>query len=121
MKQNLRLLVAALFASGALLAASIAPALAESEVLESTIDGFPIGTKIDDGTRIVMPDDSKLRVLLLSSGTTKTLQGPYEGTIPDYKDERSWWERITGRGKESDAPIGATRGLVPPPKTDQPQ
>jgi hypothetical protein len=48
---------------------------------------------------------------VLSSRTTKTLKGPYEGTIGDYKEDRSWWERITGRSNDSDAPIGATRGF----------
>lgn len=103
------------FAFAALLAASAIPALADSEVLESDVTDYPVGTKIDDETRIVMPDESKIRVLIVTTGSTKTLQGPYEGTIPNYREERSWWERITGRGKDSDAPIGATRGLLPPP------
>jgi hypothetical protein len=89
------------------------PAYAETEVLESDVAELPIGTKIADETRVKIPDGSKLRVLVVTSGTTKTLKGPYEGTIEDYKEDRSWWERITGRSKDSDAPIGATRGFKP--------
>jgi hypothetical protein len=120
MKQIANLWTARIFACAALLAVSAVLAAAENEVLESNVADYPVGTKIEDEARIVMPEDSNMRVLIVTTGSTKTLQGPYEGTIPNYKDERSWWERITGRGKDSDAPIGATRGLLPP-KTDQPQ
>jgi hypothetical protein len=88
-------------------------AYAETEVLESDVPELPIGTKIADETYVKIPDGNNLRVLVLSSGTTKTLKGPYEGMIGDYKEDRSWWERITGRSKDSDAPIGATRGFKP--------
>lgn len=121
MKQIANIWTAQIFACAALLAVSAIPAAAESEVLESDVTEYPVGTKIEDETRITMPDDSKMRVLIVTTGSTKTLQGPYEGTIPSYKEERSWWERITGRSKDSDAPIGATRGLLPPPKNDQQQ
>ena len=70
--------------------------------------------KLADEARIKVPDGASIRVLILSSGSTKTLKGPYEGTVAAYKDDRSWWERITGRDKDSDAPIGATRGMRPP-------
>ncbi|MBX2805717.1 MAG: hypothetical protein KTR19_07085 [Hyphomicrobiales bacterium] len=104
---------AIILAIAACLVASASPALAESEVLESDIPGYPVGTTIGDETRVIMPDESKMRILIVTTGSTKTLQGPYEGTIPNYKEERSWWERITGRSKETDAPIGATRGILP--------
>lgn len=120
MKEIANLWTARIFACAALLAVSAIPAAAESEILESDVEEYPVGAKIDDETRIVMPDDSKMRVLIVDTGATKTLQGPYEGTIPNYKDERTWWERITGRGKDKDAPIGANRGLLPS-KEDQQQ
>lgn len=118
MKQISSLLTAQIFACAALLVVWAIPAMAENEVLESDIADYPVGTKIEDETRIVLPDDSKMRILIVTTGSTKTLQGPYEGTIPNYKEERSWWERITGRSKRTDAPIGATRGLVRPPEND---
>ena len=119
MKQITNLLIVHIFAFAVILAASAIPAMAESEVLESDVTEYPVGTRIEDETRVVLPDDSKMRVLIVTTGSTKTLQGPYEGTIPNYKEERSWWERITGRGKDSDAPIGATRGLLPPQNNQQ--
>lgn len=88
-------------------------ARAETEILESDVQELPVGTKIADDARIVIPEKKKLRVLLTASGNTKTMKGPYEGTVGDYKEDLSWWERITGRTKEPDAPIGATRGIKP--------
>lgn len=89
----------------------VTPVQAESQVLESDIADLPPGTAIADDKSVTIPEGNTLRVLLLSKGETKTLKGPYEGTINDYKEELSWWERITGRSKDTDAPIGATRGL----------
>jgi hypothetical protein len=95
------------------LAVLLAPAIAmaETEVLESSAPGLAVGDKLADNARVKVPDGASIRVLIQSSGTTKTLKGPYEGTIGAYKDDRSWWERITGRKKDDDAPIGATRGM----------
>lgn len=90
-----------------------AAALAEIEVLESSAPEIAAGAKLADEARVKVPDGASIRVLILSSGSTKTLKGPYEGTVGAYKDDRSWWERITGRDKDSDAPIGATRGMRP--------
>lgn len=91
-----------------------AAAFAEIEVLESSAPQIVAGAKLADDARVKVPDGASIRVLILSSGTTKTLKGPYEGTIAAYKDDRTWWERITGRNKVDDAPIGATRGMRPP-------
>ncbi len=84
---------------------------AETQVLESSVPDIAVGSTLKDHERIKIPDGGTVRVLITSSGTTKTLKGPYEGTIETYKEDRSWWERLMGRGKDSDAPIGATRGL----------
>jgi hypothetical protein len=87
------------------------PAQAESQVLESDMAELPPGTAIADDQSVKVPEGSTLRILVLSNSETKTIKGPYEGTIGDYKEELTWWERITGRSKDTDAPIGATRGL----------
>ena len=101
---------------GIALAVFLAPAvaLAEIEVLESSAPEITTGTKLADDARVKVPEGASIRVLILSSGSTKTLKGPYEGIVAAYKDDRSWWERITGRDKDADAPIGATRGMRPP-------
>jgi len=104
---------------GLAFAGSLSPsdAHAESQVLESDIAALPAGTTIADDSSVSLPDGTTLRVLLLSSGTTKTLKGPYDGTISGYKDRRSWWDRLMGNDNTDDAPIGATRGFKP--DTDQ--
>ena len=101
---------------GIALAVFLAPAAAQAEieVLESSSPGIAAGTKLSDEAPVNVPQGASIRVLILSSGSTKTVKGPYQGTVGDYKDNRNWWERITGREKDSDAPIGATRGMRPP-------
>ena len=87
---------------------------AQSQVLESDVPEFPVGTEIADEAAVNIPDGKTLRVLVESAGETKTLKGPYEGKIADYTEkELTWWERITGQSKDPNAPIGATRGLKP--------
>ena len=113
MKRNTNIWAAALLTLSLAVIVPAVPASADTEILESDVQEFPVGTKLTDDQRITIPDDKKLRVLLTSTGNTKTLKGPYEGTVGDYKEDAGWWEKITGRSKESDAPIGATRGLKP--------
>ncbi len=89
----------------------VLPSYAETQVLESDVPDLPTGATIADDAKITIPDGATLRVLDLSKGETKALKGPYTGTVENYKEELSWWERYR-RGRESpDAPIGATRGL----------
>lgn len=111
MKQVMMLCAAAALGLAAAVLPS-RPSNAASEVLESSVPSLAVGATIEDNARVVVPDGASLRVLIVSTGSTKTLTGPYEGTVEAYKDDRGWWERITGREKDSDAPIGATRGLV---------
>lgn len=86
------------------------PVLAEVEVLESSAPQISVGAKLDDAERVTLQPGETLRVLVLSDGSTKTLKGPYEGPIADYRERKRWWDRIIG-GTGDDAPIGATRGL----------
>ncbi len=102
---------AALFGLVLAVLPSISAARADVLVMELDVANLPKNARLSDETRVNIPDGATLRVLIEPSGDTKTLKGPYEGTIAGYKDDRSWWERITGRSKDSDAPIGATRGI----------
>jgi hypothetical protein len=90
------------------------PARAEMLVLESDVSDLPVGAKFADGKTILIPGDKTLRVLVVTSGSTKTLKGPYEGTVGAYTEKRSWWERLVGKGKDGDAPVGAVRGMRAP-------
>lgn len=89
-------------------------AWAESEVLQSSVPQLAVGTKLGDNARVDIPDGGSLRVLIVTSGTTKTLKGPYQGTVESYEEKRSWMDRLLGRDQDQDPPIGATRGLRPP-------
>ncbi|MGB0086705.1 MAG: hypothetical protein WBP94_15210 [Rhodomicrobiaceae bacterium] len=93
------------------IAVPFSSASAETQVLESSVPEIAVGSTLKDHARVNIPDGGTVRVLIVSTGATKTLKGPYEGTIETYKDDRSWWERLMGRHKDTDAPIGATRGL----------
>jgi hypothetical protein len=88
-----------------------AAAWATSEVLQSSVPQIAVGAKLEDNAEISIPEGGTVRVL--SSGTTKTLKGPYQGTIESYQEKRSWMDRLLGRGQDQDPPIGATRGLRP--------
>jgi hypothetical protein len=92
------------------------PARADTEILDSTVPALKIGAVLKDDTRITIPDGATVRVMVTSeSGViTKTLKGPYEGRVADYKEERSWWERLTGKTKDPEPSMGTTRGLKAP-------
>jgi hypothetical protein len=103
---------AAAMVLGLTCALGLAPARAEVEVLESSVPEITVGTKLDDKAAVKVPEGATLRVLVLSSGTTKTIKGPYQGTIEGYQGKKSsWWERLTGGDHDKDVPVGATRGL----------
>lgn len=90
------------------------PVRADTLVLESDVADLPVGAKFADGRTIIIPDDKTLRVLVETSGSTKTIKGPYQGTVGAYTEKRSWWERLVGKGKDGDAPVGAVRGMRAP-------
>jgi hypothetical protein len=93
-----------------------AAAHAESEVLQSSVPQIAVGSKLGDNAQVKIPEGGSVRVLIVKSGTTKTLKGPYEGTVEAYEEKRSWMDRLLGRGQDQDPPIGATRGLRAPDK-----
>jgi hypothetical protein len=90
------------------------PALAEMEVTESSVTGISIGDKLPDDASLDMPKGTTLRLLLVETGVTKTLKGPYKGKVADYKEKLNWWDRLTGKQKDPEPPMGAVRGFVTP-------
>jgi hypothetical protein len=92
------------------------PALAEMEVMESSVPGISLGDKLPDEASIDLPKGTTLRLLLTDTGATITLKGPYKGTVADYKEHKNWWDRLFGKQKDSEPPKGAVRGYVAPPK-----
>lgn len=94
-------------------------ARADTEILESTAPELKVGATFKDDARLKIPDGATVRVYVTSENgdsVTKTLKGPFEGRVGDYKEERSWWDSLTGRDPDADLPMGSTRGLKATPK-----
>jgi hypothetical protein len=90
------------------------PALAEMEVMESSVPGMSVGDKLPDDASLDLPKGAMLRLLLTNEGATKTLKGPYKGKVADYKEKLNWWDRLTGKKKDPEPPMGAVRGYIAP-------
>lgn len=98
-----------------LLAVAATPARAEIEVLESSAPGIAARAKLPDDTQLKLPKDTEVRVLMRTpSGTiTKTIKGPYKGTAAEYKEKRSWWDRLVRPSKDNNPPPAAVRSAPP--------
>jgi hypothetical protein len=90
-------------------------ARAEIEVLESSVADYTPGSVLKDSARVKLPAQATLRVLITGTGTTKTLKGPYEGTVAAYKERRSLFNRFKDPARKEPV-IGAYRGAKPAPK-----
>ncbi len=101
----LRLSVAAL-ATAALL--NSAPALADYEVIESTVAGLPRGAAVAEGAAIAIPEGGRVKLLRTGEGTTHDLEGPYQGTVEDYEATADcpWYKKVTVGCNGESAPIG---------------
>jgi hypothetical protein len=101
------------------LMALAAPAVAEISILESTAPGLKSGARLPDGASVDIPAGKSLRVLL-PSGQTKSINGPFHGRIlgPDADNaaarafERA--EDIAKTGGGSQKIPGAMRSARPP-------
>jgi hypothetical protein len=96
------------------------PAVAEISILESTAPGLNTGARLRDDASVDIPAGKSLRVLL-PSGQTKSIKGPFHGRIlgaDTGKDaagrafERA--EDIAKTGGGSQKIPGAMRGVRPP-------
>ena len=114
MKRTIKACLAGALGLAGAIALPPGAARADSEVLQSSVPQIAVGTKLGDNAQVDIPEGATLRVLIVTSGTTKTLKGPYQGTVESYEEKRSWMDRLLGRGQDQDPPIGATRGLRPP-------
>lgn len=99
-------LSASVIVAAALLTAG--PAIADYEVMESTVAGLPRGATVLEDAKVAIPEGGRVKLLKTGAGTTHELEGPYEGAISDYeaKSDCPWYKKISvGCGGES-APIG---------------
>ena len=91
------------------------PALADMDVVESSVPGIKEGTTLKDDARLKIPERAIVRVLVKTptGNTTMTLRGPYEGTVGNYTDDTTWWDRLFGNGTDKDPPMATTRDITP--------
>lgn len=73
---------AALLATAALIVSATGAAQAQVIVLQSTVAKFKPGTTLAKSTRVVIPAGGTMLVVL-SSGATRTVPGPYNGTVAE--------------------------------------
>lgn len=112
-----------LTASMALLAATLlaTPASADVFIIESTAPALKAGSQLADNERLSVPDGASVRILL-PSGKTQSVKGPYDGAIADIGKGKldgagmiGWLRGFLQTGGSSEAVPGATRSLTPPP------
>lgn len=101
-------------AFGLALMLTLQPARAEMEVTDSSAPGIQAGDTLKDNAEFDLPEGASVSLLLKPSGSTKTLKGPFKGTLATYKEKRSWMDRLMGKGDDVEPPMGASRGFVTP-------
>jgi hypothetical protein len=100
--------------------ASLSSLRADLYVLESTDAGIKPGTRFTPGESITIPAGGQIRAVL-PSGKTRTIKGPYTGTVADLTKGQTtnegvmvWIRNILQTGGASEATPGATRSIARP-------
>lgn len=100
---------------------TIRPARAEIFVIESTTPALQAGSQLADDQRLSVPAGAHVRILL-PSGKTQTVKGPYDGAIADIGKGKldgsgmiAWLRGFLRTGGSSEATPGATRSLSAAP------
>ncbi len=90
------------------LTVSAGAALADYEVMESSVATLPEGTTLTDNATLNLPAEGRIKLLKTPEGSTHELKGPYEGTVADYEGtlDCPWWQRISVGCDGQRAPIG---------------
>lgn len=98
-------------------AACSTPARAELHVIESTAPAIRVGSRFADREAIDIPAGAHVRVVL-PSGKTQTLRGPYKGTAADLGKGQptndgvmAWLRDFLRTGGATEATPGATRSI----------
>jgi hypothetical protein len=119
-KMTPRFPLSAIGLAAALVAANAVhtPAAAQLVVLESSATTIKAGVRFEDSDRVSIPSGSHIRVVL-PSGKTRTLRGPYEGTVaeltkgePRNEGVMAWLKDFLRTGGARESTPGATRGLT---------
>jgi hypothetical protein len=100
--------------------AGLSPARADLHVIESTVAAIRVGSQLADRDSITIPAGAQIRVVL-PSGKTQTIKGPYNGTVADLAKGQPINEGVVARmknilqtGGATQATPGATRSIAPP-------
>jgi hypothetical protein len=109
-------LVAAIAVAGA----GLSLAQGQIYVLESSVASIKVGSSHALDDKITIPAGASIRVVM-PSGKTRTIAGPYSGPVADLArgqklDERviAWIKNLFQTGGSSERTPGATRGMRPP-------
>jgi hypothetical protein len=110
MPNQRRVLIAACIAAAAIVRSS--PAFCDFIIVGSESPKFVVGQTFSDSAEIEIEDQDQVRVMDQSSGETKLLEGPYKGTITEYRACQSG-ERTSGACSPARRakPVGGTRAL----------
>jgi hypothetical protein len=94
-------------------------ALAQLVVIESTASGIRPGARFEDSDVLSVPAGSEIRVVL-PSGKTRTVRGPFSGTVgelnkgePRNEGVMVWLMEFLRTGGARESAPGATRGIAP--------
>ncbi len=118
------------FAAAWMTVCCIGVASAEILVLESNAPGIEKNMRLQDDDVFVLPKGTKVRLLMKPSEKTRTMSGPFTGTVEEYQAKYSGWlgrlrhtwdsirDKKPGHGElgtrqPSPQPEGGVRGLPP--------
>jgi len=98
---------------------------ADLHVIESGVAAIRVGSQLADRDSITIPAGAQIRVVL-PSGKTQTVRGPFTGTVADLAKGQprnegvlTWLKDFLKTGGATEATPGATRGIgreVPKPR-----
>lgn len=96
------------------------PALADIYVIESSAPAIKAGSQLADADSLAVPAGASVRVLL-PSGKTQTVKGPYNGTVADVGKGQlnstgmiAWLRTFLQTGGANEATPGVTRSFSAP-------
>lgn len=90
------------------------PAAAEVVVLGSDVDGISVGATLDDAATLVVPANQRVR-LLLPSGRTQLVTGPFRGVVKDLSKNESRDDGLLSQVRQWTTP--EPRAAAPAPTT----
>ena len=100
-----------------MVAAGPPPAWADLHVIESTAAAIKARSQLADGDTLTIPAGAYIRVVL-PSGKTQTIKGPYKGTVaelargqPRNEGVLAWLREFLNTGGATEATPGATRSI----------